>query len=65
MPRSVLQKYREGILVGSGCNKGEVFEGMMQKSPDEVEEIAQFYDYLKFIRKQVYASIIRNGISSR
>ncbi|WP_407936278.1 PolC-type DNA polymerase III [Litchfieldia alkalitelluris] len=47
IPRSVLQKHREGIFVGSGCDKGEVFEGMMQKSPEEVEEIASFYDYLE------------------
>jgi DNA polymerase III subunit alpha, Gram-positive type len=58
IPRSVLQKYREGILVGSGCDKGEVFEGMMQKSPDEVEEHATFYDYLEVHPKEVYAPLI-------
>ncbi|MDQ6596961.1 PolC-type DNA polymerase III [Bacillus salipaludis] len=58
IPRSVLQKYREGILVGSACNKGEVFEGMMQKSPEEVEAFAQFYDYLEVMPKPVYAPMI-------
>ena len=40
VPRSLLKKYREGILVGTACDKGEVFEAMMQKAPEEVEEIA-------------------------
>ena len=26
-----IKKYREGILVGTACDKGEVFEAMMQK----------------------------------
>lgn len=58
IPRSVLQKYREGIIVGSGCDKGEVFEGMMQKGTEEVEEIATFYDYIEVHPKEVYAHLI-------
>ena len=54
IPRSQLEKYREGILVGSACDKGEVFEGMMQKGPEEVEEIAEFYDYLEVMPPEVY-----------
>lgn len=58
IPRSVLNKHREGLLVGSGCDKGEVFEGMMQKSPEEVEEIATFYDYLEVHPPEVYSHLI-------
>ncbi len=59
IPRSVLQKHREGILVGSACDKGEVFEGMMQKSPEEVEEIAGFYDYLEVQPPANYRHLIQ------
>lgn len=58
IPRSVLNKHREGILIGSGCDKGEVFEGMMQKGPEEVEEAAHFYDYLEVHPKAVYAHLL-------
>lgn len=58
LPRSILTKYREGILVGSGCDRGEVFENMMQKSFEEAEEAAEFYDYLEVHPKEVYAPLI-------
>src|SRR5699024_11812049 len=46
VPRSVLATHREGILVGSACDKGEIFNGMMQKSVEEMEYYALFYVYL-------------------
>ncbi|MFC3211317.1 PolC-type DNA polymerase III [Planomicrobium okeanokoites] len=58
IPRSLLQKHREGLLVGSGCDKGEVFEAVMQKSMEEVERTAQFYDYLEVHPKDIYAPLI-------
>ncbi|MBT2216639.1 PolC-type DNA polymerase III [Virgibacillus dakarensis] len=47
IPRSKLQKFRNGILVGTACDKGEVFETMMQKSAEEAEKVAEFYDYIE------------------
>lgn len=58
IPRSLLTKYRKGLIVGSACSNGEVFEGLMQKSPDEVEEIARFYDYIEIHPKAVYSHFI-------
>lgn len=58
IPRSVLQSHREGLLIGSGCDKGEVFEAMSQKPIDEVEEIASFYDFLEIHPKELYAHLI-------
>lgn len=58
IPRSVLQKHREGLLIGSACDKGEVFEGMMQKAAEEVEEKARFYDFIEVQPKEVYAHLI-------
>ncbi len=58
VPRSVLSQYREGLIIGSACDKGEIFEGMMQKSPEEVEKIADFYDYFEVMPKEVYAHLI-------
>ncbi|WP_338754061.1 PolC-type DNA polymerase III [Bacillus sp. FJAT-52991] len=58
IPRSVLQKHREGLIIGSGCDKGEVFESMMQKGSEEAEKKAVFYDYLEIHPKEVYAHLL-------
>jgi DNA polymerase-3 subunit alpha (Gram-positive type) len=47
IPRSKLEKYREGLLIGTACDRGEVFENMMQKSAEEAEKVAAFYDYIE------------------
>jgi len=62
VPRSVLQTYREGILVGSGCDKGELFEAAQQRPLEELEDIARFYDFLEVHPKPVYAPLIETDI---
>jgi len=62
IPRSLLQQYRDGILVGSACEQGEVFETIMQKSIDEAEKVAEFYDYLEVQPPENYIGLIENEI---
>ncbi|AQP53214.1 PolC-type DNA polymerase III [Vagococcus penaei] len=58
IPRSLLSQYREGLLVGSACSKGEIFEAMMQKGVEEAKKRAKFYDYIEIMPKPVYAPLI-------
>lgn len=62
VPRSLLAKNREGILVGSGCDKGEVFETIMQKSEEEAEKVAEFYDYIEIQPPGNYAHLVEKDL---
>mgnify|MGYP000861811438 CR=1 FL=1 len=46
IPRDVLAKHREGIIVGSACEAGEVYQAALKNAPN-LAEIAKFYDYLE------------------
>ena len=48
MPRSVIDEYREGLIIGSACEAGELFRAVIERRPDqEIEDIAAFYDYFE------------------
>ncbi|HLR72170.1 MAG TPA: PolC-type DNA polymerase III, partial [Pseudogracilibacillus sp.] len=62
IPRSLLTELREGILVGSACDEGEVFETLLQKSIDEAEEVAEFYDYIEVQPPENYYPLIEREL---
>ncbi|MBQ9760038.1 MAG: PolC-type DNA polymerase III [Clostridia bacterium] len=48
IPKTVLERHREGLIVGAACEAGELFRAILENRPEsEIEEIVNFYDYLE------------------
>lgn len=47
IPRKEIEKLRKGLLIGSGCVNGEIFEAALTKDDEEMVNMMNFYDYIE------------------
>ena len=62
VPRSLLNQYREGLLLGSACEAGELYRAIVAgRDMDELKRIAAYYDFLEIQPLGNNEFMLRNG----
>ena len=60
IPRKLVNEFREGILVGSACLNGEIFNIAEMKNEEELAKAMEFYDYIEIQPLENYEHLLRN-----
>lgn len=58
IPRTLLDQYRDGLLLGSACSEGEVFDAVLTKGVDAATEVARYYDFIEIMPPAIYQPLI-------
>lgn len=58
IPRTVLDAHREGLILGSACTEGEVFDAVVSQGVDAAVEVARYYDFIEVMPPAIYAPLI-------
>ena len=58
IPRTVLDAHREGLILGSACTEGEVFDAVVSQGVDAAVEVAKYYDFIEVMPPTIYVPLI-------
>ena len=58
IPRTILDAHREGLILGSACTEGEVFDAVVSQGVDAAVEVAKYYDFIEVMPPAIYAPLI-------
>jgi DNA polymerase-3 subunit alpha (Gram-positive type) len=60
--KSLVNEYREGLLIGSACDSGEIYQAFLKGlEPEEVLDLASFYDYFEIMPSGNSMHHVRGG----
>lgn len=58
IPRSVLDAHREGLLLGTACSDGEVFDALLSNGIDAAVTLAKYYDFIEVMPPAIYRPLV-------
>ncbi|RXS50473.1 PHP domain-containing protein, partial [Streptococcus pyogenes] len=58
IPRTVLDAHREGLLLGTACSDGEVFDAVLTKGIDAAVDLAKYYDFIEIMPPAIYQPLV-------
>ncbi len=62
IPKSLFIKFREGLIIGTACEAGELFTAVLDKRPEDyIRGLVEFYDYLEIQPAANSAYLVRGG----
>ena len=61
IPRTVLDAHREGLLLGTACSEGEVFDAVLTSGVEKAVEVAKYYDFIEVMPPAIYAPLLVQG----
>ena len=63
LPKTLIESYREGLIIGSACEAGQVYRDVLSgKSEEDIRTIVGFYDYLEIQPLLNNKFLIKNGM---
>ncbi|KIS05467.1 PolC-type DNA polymerase III [Streptococcus equi] len=58
IPRTVLDQHREGLLLGTACSDGEVFDAVLTQGIDAAVDLAKYYDFIEIMPPAIYQPLV-------